>query len=754
MSKYTPLYFGIILINIVLLATVSSSAQTIDFKNTIHPTMSKYTPLYFGIILINIVLLATVSSSAQTIDFKNTIHPQLSQNSCNTTSCHGNTYNKLQLSMFSGSPINDYETLTKSLGGRYCNIFEPEKSLLLRTIKAESNNDNIHIKAEQQLINNIVKWLNEGAPYESDESIKLTRISLRTANNKAVQKGVNINLKAFAHYNNNTTKDITAHCIFESQNKDLIAISSNSLTPLEYGEGYISARYLHHFNTLKISLPLPHTVSIKKGNTEVDHLVNKKLSLLNIPPSDICADEVFIRRVFLDLTGRIPTQQQTITFLNNKTPSKRDNIIDSLLNSEGFAEYQTLKWGDLLRSKSEFPSNLWPNAVQAYNKWIKSSIQNNMPYDEFVRTLLLSSGSNFRTPPVNFYRAYQIREPSIIGETSALLFTGIRFECARCHAHPKAGITQQQASDMGAFFQQLKYKRTAEWKEEIVYTDLDKKDKRVIHMFDGQEVKLSDTQDYRYAFANWLCHEDNPYFANAICNRIWYWLNGRGIVNEVDDIRETNPPSNPELLEYLASELLHNNYDLKHIFKLILTSDTYQRSSVTNEYNKNDLTFFSHRTLRRLEAEQLIDAICDITGQAEHYMSKVPEPFTFLPDFRAVQLEDGTITTPFLEMFGRPSRDNSYENNRDNTLNMKQTLHLLNSNHLMDKIKKSEKLNQLLHQDKNHELVIQDLYLTVLNRYPSGKEIEIATSYMVNNPAQLNDLVWALLNTAEFIFNH
>lgn len=716
--------------------------------------MNKYLSLYFSIILISFVVFSTKNSKAQTIDFKNTIHPQLSKNACNTTACHGNTYNKLQLSMFAGSPVNDYETITKSLGGRYINIFEPEKSLLVRTIKGQNSSFSSHNKADEKLIKDIVTWLNEGAPYERSKSIKLTGLSIQAADKLTPKKGVNQQLEVFAHYSNNSKENVTRYCTFESQNQDILAISSKTLTPLEYGEAYISARYLHHFATLKVSLPQPHSQNIKKGKTEIDELVNKKLRLLNIPPSSICSDEVFIRRLFLDITGRIPTRQQTILFLNDNTASKRDNLIDSLLNSEGFAEYQTLKWGDLLRSKSEFPSNLWPNAVQAYNKWIKSGIQNNMPYDEFAKALLLSSGSNFRNPPVNFYRAYQKREPTIIGETSALIFTGIRFECARCHAHPKTGITQEQANDLGAFFQQINYKRTAEWKEEIVYADLDKQDSRVIQMFDGQKINLDNTSDYRLAFTNWLCSDDNPYFANAICNRIWYWLNGRGIVNEVDDFRETNPPSNPELLDYLATELINKNYDLKHIFRLILSSDTYQRSSASNKYNKNDLTFFSHRALRRLEAEQLIDAICDITGQPEKYMSKVPEPFTFLPDYRAIQLEDGTITTPFLEMFGRPSRDNSYENNRDNSLNMKQTLHMLNSNQVMDKITKSEKLRKLLHQEKSNEQVIEDLYLMILSRYPSTKETEIASTYMLNHPNQINDLVWALLNTSEFIFNH
>ncbi|TLX74306.1 DUF1553 domain-containing protein [Labilibacter sediminis] len=708
------------------------------------------------------ILLQFTGSIAQkvsipVIDFRNSIHPQLYKQGCSTIACHGNTYNNFKLSMFSASPMEDYESLYKSSGGRYCNIFEPNKSLIIRTLKGYNKSIPNHYKANTAFLEQIERWLNAGAPYESSKSIKLKKITLNIAKSSKIAKGSTVELVTLAYYDNNTIDTITSFCTYESLNKQLIAINRNLATPLQYGEANIVARYMHQFASIKISIPQPQLSYIPDGKSKIDQFVINKLKKLNIPPSEVCSDEVFIRRLYLDITGRIPTPEQTRTFLNNTADYKRDEIINELLYSEAFADYQTLKWGDLLRVKSEFPSNLWPNAVQAYNKWIKTSIVNNKPYNLFAQELILSTGSNFREPTVNFYRAYQKREPKLIGETAGLIFMGMRFECARCHAHPQTSITERHANDMSLFFNQLEYKKTAEWKEEIVYVNLDKHQANSITMVNGDRLSLDQYQDSRAAFAEWLTSKNNPYFAKVICNRIWYWLMGKGIVHEPDDFRITNPPSNPELLDYLTSELIKNDFDLKHIFALILKSETYQRSSVSSSLNINDETFFSHRLLKRLEAEQLIDAICDITGVPEKYMSKVPEPFTFLPkNHRAVLLEDGTISTPFLEMFGRPSRDISNENDRNNQLNMKQTLHLLNSDHLLNKIRQSQKIANLQRTAQNKEELIDELYLLILNRFASTNEKKIALSYMdqTQQKEKIEDFIWALINSSEFIFNH
>jgi hypothetical protein len=411
-----------------------------------------------------------------------------------------------------------------------------------------------------------------------------------------------------------------------------------------------------------------------------------------------------------------------------------------------------LKWGDLLKCKSEFPSNLWPNAVQAYARWMKESIRANIPYDLFVRELLISSGSNFRVGEVNFYRAFQTRDPKNISESFALIFLGMR-------PSTKFGDNKSVA-DLGPFFSQLKYKKSEEWKEEFVYIDKDISPKIYsVMMPGGDKVVLKSNTDFRIALVDWLTAKQNPYFAKVMVNRIWFWLMDRGIVNDPDDFRENNPPSNPELLTFLENEFKAHNYDVKYMFRLILNSKTYQRSAITNESNKTDEALFSHYRIHRLTAEQLIDAICDITDAPETYWSRVPEPFTFLPkDTRAVQLEDGTISTPVLEMFGRPSRDISYESDRNNNLTMKQVLYLLNATQVTDKINKSKKLKLLTDQSPSKEKLISEIYLLILNRFPLQTETSTAMIYFAENKKDkyqnTSDLVWALINTKEFLFDH
>lgn len=490
----------------------------------------------------------------------------------------------------------------------------------------------------------------------------------------------------------------------------------------------------------------------KPDVSKLDSLVLRELQANNITTSEVCNDTIFIRRIMLDVVGRIPTPDQLISFLADNSPTKREKVIDQLLNSEEFVDYQVLKWGDLLRCKSEFPSNLWPNAVQGYARWMRENIRENRPYNEFVRTLLLSSGSNFKNPEVNFYRAFQTRNATQFAQNAALLFMGIR---------PKTIIFQNRNSEIFApFFCQVKFKKSEEWKEEFVYVDKDIKPLITsIEMPDSKTITYQFGDDMRVLFADWLTAKSNPYFAKTMANRIWFWLMGRGIVHEPDDMRPDNTPSNKVLLSYIESYFIQSNFDTKAMFRLILNSNTYQRSSATNKTNKADFSLFSHYPLRRLTAEQLMDAINDITEKRDIYSSRVPEPYTHLPnDTRAVQLEDGTISTPSLELFGRPSRDISYENDRNNNLNEKQLLFLLNSTAIQDKIYNSNRIKALITNAKSTDELTTSIYLLVLNRYPSIYEKQIVSDYNLKKvqakKTSAYDIVWALINSPEFIFNH
>jgi hypothetical protein len=485
--------------------------------------------------------------------------------------------------------------------------------------------------------------------------------------------------------------------------------------------------------------------------TEIDRLVLAKLQEARLPAARVCSDAVFVRRVYLDVIGTLPTAQEARSFLHDPSPSKRAALIDRLLEREEFADYWAMKWCDVLRVKSEFPINLWPNAVQAYHRWIRDSMRANKPYDQFARELLTASGSNFRDPPANFYRASQGRDPASLAQAVALTFMGTRTDT----------WPSSQLAGMSAFFWQVGYKSTAEWKEEIVFHDPQKlTNAPPAAMFpDGTPVKLAAGQDPRDVFAAWLVNPRNPWFTRAIANRVWAWLLGRGIIHEPDDIRPDNPPSNPALLAYLERELIGSRYNLKHLYRLILNSQTYQLSPVPASDKPQAATLFAHYPLRRLEAEVLIDALNLITGTTEKYSSPIPEPFTFIPEsHRTITLADASITSSFLELFGRSSRDTGMESDRNNRPSDAQQLHLLNSSHIRRKLEQGPKMRALISGRDTPRDSAGKVYLAILSRYPTDQELKIWQDYQQKSSESARrgpaDLAWALINSAEFLYRH
>jgi hypothetical protein len=482
--------------------------------------------------------------------------------------------------------------------------------------------------------------------------------------------------------------------------------------------------------------------------TKIDALVLDQLHRLHISPAFPASDAVFLRRVYLDTIGTLPTSEEAAAFLQDDSANKRALLIDRLLEREEFADYWAMKWSDLLRVKAEFPINLWPNAAQAYFHWIRAAIAENRPYDRFVRELLTASGSNFRTPPVNFYRAMQSRDPSAIAQTVALTFMGSRAE-----KWPKSRLTA-----MAGFFSQIAYKETGEWKEEIVFF----KPATVASAAafpDGTSATLTPGRDPREIFVEWLVTPNNPWFTRNIANRVWSWLLGRGIIQEPDDIRPDNPVVNPALLAYLEQELVASHYDLKQLYRLILNSQTYQLSAIPQSTSAEAAANFAQYPIRRLDAEVLADAICQTTGTTETYISPIPEPFTFIPEGqRSISLPDGSITSSFLELFGRPSRDSGLEAERNNRLTAAQQLHLLNSSHVERKIEQSPKLQYILRTSKGGQAVVTAIYLMMLSRYPTPDELKLAAAYTQTGAVKPReaaiDLVWALINSAEFLYRH
>lgn len=491
------------------------------------------------------------------------------------------------------------------------------------------------------------------------------------------------------------------------------------------------------------------TPEITTAPTRIDELVGDRLEELGLEPALLCSDAVFVRRVYLDVIGTLPTAQEMQAFLANQGPDKRRILIDRLLERAEFADYWSMKWCDLLRVKSEFPINLWPNAVQGYHRWIRTSIRDNMPYDRFVRELLTASGSNFRTPPANFYRAAQSTEPQALAQAVALTFMGVRAE----------SWPPQRWAQTAVFFSRMGFKSTREWKEEIVLFDPNRPAISNALLPDGTAVELPADRDPRMVFADWLIDARNPWFARSIVNRIWSWLLGRGIIHEPDDIRPDNLASNPELLAFLERELVASRFDLRHVYRLILNSQTYQRSCIPRSNRPEAAAHFASYPLRRLEAEVLIDALNQITGTTEKYSSAIPEPFTFIPeDQRAIALADGSITSSFLEMFGRSPRDTGLESERNNRPTAAQRLHLLNSSHIQRKLEQGPALQRLLRSRAKPREVVDTLYLTILSRFPTQAELAIVTTYAQQGGTAGReatvDLAWALINSPEFLFRH
>ncbi|MBN8461125.1 MAG: DUF1553 domain-containing protein [Verrucomicrobia bacterium] len=579
--------------------------------------------------------------------------------------------------------------------------------------------------------------------------------------------------------------------------------------------------------------------------TPIDKLVRGRLDKIGVQ-QPLCSDAVFLRRVHLDVTGRLPTAEEARAFLTDgDLANKRSKLIDRLLERDEFADFWAMRWGDVLRIKAEFPVNLWPNAAQTYHRWVREAIATNMPYDRFARELLTSSGSNFRVGPVNFYRAVQNRTPEGIATAVSLVFMGTRTD----------NWAPDKLKGMSAFFSQIGYKPTNEWKEEHVFWDSlgattlagstapgraaiappqppppakpatpptgktpasapkptpsgkpavappqkpsaspppqgtpPKPDIKPASAAqpdpqppkpepksapqkaepkpapkplpppivvvpaaplpappnypksaafpDGRRIDLPTDRDPREVFADWLITPENPWFAKSVCNRVWAWLAGRGIVHEADDIRPDNPPSNPELLAYLERELVASRYDLRHIYRLILNSRTYQSSSVPRHRSPEAIANFAGYPLRRMDAEVLIDAINRITGSSDLYTSAIPEPFTYIPpDLPAVALPDGSITSPFLALFGRSARATGMLNERDNRTLPAQWLHLLNSSHIQRKLEQSATLKAMTDPSRKQSAIIEDLYLTFLSRFPTPDEIKVIGTYGLAKPA-------------------
>ena len=697
--------------------------------------------------------------AAPPVDFTNDIIPLISRLGCNASACHGKAegQNGFKLSVFAHDPEGDFRALTRESRGRRISPTAPADSLLLRKISgAIGHGGGVRAPKNSRAYSLFLRWIKDGTPYEIGGRPALTRIRLEPSRQTAALN-VSQPLKVMAEFSDNTRRDVTWLSIFHSNDTNMAEVDEKGIVTIgnSVGQTSVMARYQGKVATFQAIVPRPGpgvAYPNLPNHNFIDPIVDSHLKRLNIIPSLLSDDATFLRRVYLDIAGRLPTANESETFLSNNTPDKRSGLVEALLETPEFADYWALKWADLLRVDR---LKLGHEDAYRYYKWIHESLSKNKPLDRLAHELLTAEGPLTEQPAGFFYRA-----ANNTGDMAAMVsqvFLGVRITCAECHQHPYDRWTQQDYHAMRGFFQQVTTKNSAVGLALLAEGNPTIKHPRtgaVIRPYPlGESMPEKSPQgDRRHALANWMIHPENPYFARNLANRLWAHFLGKGLITPIDDLRETNPPSNPELLDALAASLVKNNYDLKKMIRTITHSRTYQLSSKPNATNLSDEQNFSRALFRRLPAEVLMDAVCDVTG--------VDEKFDGVPrGYRAVQLWDSQVQHYFLKLFGRPARATVCECERVTGASMGQALHLMNSPNIQTKLAhEGGRIKRLTLKHEDDADIVRQLYLSTFSRPPSRDEMNTGLQYLGSRRFQrrraAEDLAWSLMNSLEFIFNH
>lgn len=719
------------------------------------------------------------------IDFAEQITPIFTKHSCNSGGCHGKSggQNGFALSLLGFVPEDDYSALVNEARGRRIFPAAPAGSLLLRKAIGESpHGGGKRLDAESDEYRLILRWIAQGAPAASANPRQVTRIECLPSA-RMLARGQQQQLAVLAYYSDGSREDVTRSALYEANNTEMAEVSATGLVATREmtGEVAIMARYQGQVATFRATIPLGQPVEqLPPVVNFVDEAVFNKLKLLGLPPSPIAEDAAFLRRVTIDIAGRLPTEAEVQAFLSDAAPSakKRDQLIDRLLASSDYADYFANKWNAILRNRTgqsitgERVDGDLPGTL-AFYQWIWRSIYENKPYDQFARELLTAAGEKSFMPPVVWYREVNSVEKQV--EDTAQLFLGVRIQCARCHHHPFEKWSQEDYHRLAAFFSRLGQKNLAGVSEQKKQLNRDNqsRDLRIYHnpgpafaLHPRSQAKLTPAGlgqtpsksadpnlDPRQQLVDWLSQPDNPFFARALVNRYWKHFFGRGIVEPEDDMRATNPPTNPELLDGLAQSFIASGFDTKELIRTICRSSSYQLSSQPNAYNASDKQNFSRFAPRRLQAEVLYDGFHQATG--------VSERFAGLPaGSRAMQLPDASAGPYFLKVFGKPAGDSVCECERIGDATLAQSLHFVNSQEVQSKLADKAGRAALLAADRERPLEprVAELYRSVFARNPTADELRIAVAHLSANAADAQvaweDLIWALVTSNEFLFNH
>lgn len=734
------------------------------------------TPLGDGLATITATAEGDISATTQIevksfarnpeVNFPNQIVPIFTKLQCNSGGCHGKSggQNGFRLSLLGFEPHEDYEHLVKEARGRRLHPAAPELSLLLQKAAGlVPHGGGARLDVDSPNYKLLRRWIAEGAPYGDSEAARVARITVypekRTLGPQSQQQ-----LVVIAHYSDGSTEDVTATAQYEPNVAEMAEVTNRGLvtTMSQTGDVAVMVRYQSHVAVFRATIPLGASIeSLPNKRNFIDELVFGKLELLGLPPSPISDDATFLRRVTIDLAGRLPTAAETEAFLASTDPAKRDRWIDTLLASADYADHFAKKWSAILRNKRNTDAH--KHGSYAFHAWIRQTLHENRPYDEFVRGVLAASGDAGQNPAVIWYR--EVRDASAQAEDAAQLFLGMRMQCAKCHHHPFEKWSENDYYRFAAFFSQVGRKPGDLPTEERIYHRRGvasavnpKGNERVTPAGLGSEpLEIPAEEDPRQWLVDWMAAPDNPYFARTFVNRYWKHFFGRGLVDPEDDMRETNPATNPELLDALAQHFVDSGFDMKELVRTICQSSTYQLSSIPNGVNADDRQNFSRYYPKRLPAEVLLDAVDRVAGTATR--------FAGMPiGTRAVQLPDSGFDSYFLTAFGRPEGDSACECERTSDANLAQGLHLINSSEILVKLSAADGRAAQLASDEQREVheKIRHLYLTALSREPTDDEATVVYEYITHKSQSADagaqqayeDVLWTLINTKEFLFNH
>jgi hypothetical protein len=737
---------------------------TVDQRGWVHPVGTGETRITITVDgpALTVPVKVQLPPVEPPISFRHEVMPVLSRAGCNAGACHGYSLGKngFKLSLRGSDPELDFPAIVRESYGRRINPLAPATSLLVAKARGEvAHEGGVRFQAGSLSDDILVNWIRQGAPGDLSDTARVVGVRL-VPDKLVMQPGQTHRLQLIAQYSNGSTRDVTRLGIFTANNDYYVGVDGEGrVTASNPGETAVVARFERTFAAASVGVlePVPDFVAtaVPQDNL-IDRHVVEKLNRLKIAPSPLANDEEFLRRIYLDLIGVQPKPDEVRAFLADKDPAKRAKLVDGLFARPEFIDHWSLKWGDLLQNSRNSVS---APAVYLFREFIRGAVASNMPLDEFARRILTARGGASDDPASVYFGISKDTNDTV--ERSTQVFIGVRMLCARCHTHPLENWTQADYYGLASFFTQVSVRPDVRYAKlpNSKMVQVNRAAGFATHprtgrpqapkFLGGAEPQLPPDADRREAYARWLTGPENPFFARGMVNRVWSYFFHRGIVEPVDDVRSTNPPINPALLDALTKDFIEHHFDVRHLMRQIATSATYQRSSGPIASNQRDEQNFSHALPRRVPAEALFDSLVQATG--------VPENFGGAPaNFRAAQLPDGNIDHPFLKLFGKPQRMDACECERDNSSNMLQALHFINGKSILGRVQAPTARPALLMRQKlSDKDLVTELYLWSIARHPRDKELKVGLAFLASYGDKkleaAQDLMWALLNTRDFL---